>query len=162
MAVFRVAQLERRKKVAGYGGRYEVGDQGSVFSGGSELSVVDGRYVYLSWQGHVDRVSVSYLVARAFVRNAECRPYVRHKNGDVKDNRAENLEWCEVKERCSSGGRKEQKRAVMCYDAESGEFVGRWDSVRAASEATGVARSLITRCADGKGRRAKQYVFVYV
>lgn len=162
MAVFKVDRQERRRSVPGYGGRYSVGDLGRVYSGGFELSVVGGRYVNLSWDGQVDRVSVCYLVARAFLRNPECRPYVRHKNGDVSDNRVENLEWCEEKERCGKGGRKELKKAVMCYDVESGEFVGKWGSVKEASEALGVARSLITRCAGGEARRAKGYVFRYV
>lgn len=162
MATFKVERPERRKAVAGYGGRYEVSDLGRVYSGGFELSVVGGRYVNLSWNGEVDRVSVAYLVARAFLRNAEMRPYVRHLNGDVSDNRVENLEWCEWKERCGKrAGRGEVSKAVMAYSLE-GEFVGKWDSVKKASEALGVARSLIRNCAMGRAKRAKEWIFRYV
>lgn len=158
--MFKVERPEKRKPVEGYGGRYEVGDLGRVYSGGLELSVIDGRYVYLSWKGKVERVNVSYLVARVFLGNPEMRPYVRHKDGDVRNNRVENLEWCEVKERCGSGGRKEVRQSVMVYTLE-GEFVGRWDSVKKASEDLGVARNLIARCARGEARRAKEYIFRY-
>lgn len=161
--MFRVDRPEKRKKIPGYGDRYEVSDLGRVYSGEFELSAVAGRYVYLSAGGKVERVAVSYLVARAFLGNPEMRPYVRHKNGDVKDNRVENLEWVEWKERCGAGsGRREVKQAVMVYDVETGEFVGKWESVKKASEDLGVARNLIARCARGEARRAKGYVFRYV
>ena len=163
MGVFRVEGPEHRKAIAGYDGRYEISDLGRVYSKGFELSVVGGRYVNLCWNGESERVSVAYLVARAFLPNGERRPYVRHKNGDIADNRVENLEWCEWKERCGAkAGRQEVRKAVMAYDVESGELVGKWDSVSGASEALGVARSLIARCASGRGKRAKGYVFRYV
>lgn len=163
MATFRVDRPERRRKVAGYGGRYEVGDLGRVYSDGLELSVIGGRYVNLCHGGVSDRVSVAYLVARAFVPNPEMRAYVRHRNGVVWDNRAENLEWSEVKERCGkAAGRRGVGRSVVAYDVESGEMVGKWDSVKEASEALGVARSLIRNCAMGRARRAKQWIFRYV
>jgi len=163
MGVFKVDRPERRKAVPGYGGRYEVSNLGRVYSGGLELTAVLGRYVYLHDRGQADRASVCYLVARAFVPNPEGRPFVRHRNGLAGDNRAENLEWCEKRERCGRpAGRKENRRKVVAYDRETGEFVGKWDSVKNASEALGVARCLIRNCAEGRARRAKGYVFRYV
>ena len=161
--MFRVDRPEKRRNVEGYGGRYEVSDLGRVYSGEFELSAVAGRYVYLSAGGKVERVAVSYLVARAFLGNPEMRPYVRHKDGDVRNNRVENLEWVEWKERCGNpAGRRYVHQAVMVYDYESGEFVGKWESVKKASEDLGVARNLIARCARGEAKRAKGYVFRYV
>jgi len=160
--MFVVERPERRKEIKGYGGRYWVSDLGRVYSGEFELSVVDGKYVNLSRDGEVERVSVCYLVARAFLRNAEMRPYVRHLDGDARNNRVENLEWCETKERCGKGaGRPEVRKKVMAYDLE-GEFVGKYDSVKKASEALGVARSLIRNCAEGRAKRAKSWIFRYV
>ena len=78
-------------------GRYEVGDDGVVYSGGMPLKAIGGVGVNLGGK----RVKVAYLVARAFVPNGECREHVRHRNGDVTDNRACNLEWCD--ERCRTG-----------------------------------------------------------
>lgn len=154
--MFGVDRRERRKEIPGYGGRYEVGDLGRVYSGGYEMSLVDGRYVNLSKDGHVERISVAYLVARAFIRNLEGRPYVVHLDGDPRNNRVENLQWSEAK------GRKRGSFAqkVLQYDLD-GNLVAKYESVRDASEHTGVARSLIRNCAVGKARRAKQWIFRY-
>lgn len=94
-AVFRVnAKRVRQKAIPGHKG-YAVREDGLVLGkSGLPLQPMNGRYVNLGG----DVVSVAYLVARAFVSNLEGRPYVRHRNGDVKDNRAENLEWSDEKE----------------------------------------------------------------
>lgn len=149
---------ERVKEIRGWGGKYLVGDQGHVYSRGCELSLIDGRYVNLSWKGVAERVDVSYLVARAFLSNLEGRPYVVHKDGDKRNCRVENLCWSEVKEpRHPMGGRS---RAVEQYSL-NGEYLGIYESVTDAARRTGLARYLIKRCADGEGRRVKQYVFRY-
>lgn len=164
MSVFRVERAERRKPVPGYGGRYEVSDLGRVYSGGCELSVIGGKYVNLSGDGVRERVKVGYLVARAFLPNPEVRPYVVHRDGDVRNNRVENLEWSEKKERGRVGrpiGSAAASKAVMCYKVD-GEWVGRFESIKEAAEKLDVARYLIRNCAEGRARRAKQYVFRYV
>lgn len=94
MAVFNVKKSIREKEIRGHRG-YKVREDGVVIGrSGLALQPQMGRYVILDG----DRLSVAFLVARAFVGNAEGRQWVRHRNGDVRDNRAENLEWCDEKE----------------------------------------------------------------
>ncbi len=154
-------RTERLKEIKGYGGKYLVGDLGHVFSNGCELSLIKGRYVNLSNRGIVERVDVAYLVARAFLSNLEGRPYVVHKDGDMKNNRVENLMWSEGK-----GARriavKMDKRAVGQFRADNGEYVARYGSLTEAAEKTGLARYLIKRCADGFSGRVKKWRFKYV
>ena len=160
MAVFGVQRGERVKAVPGYGGRYRVGDLGRVYSGGSELSLIRGRYVNLSYGGAVRRVDVAYLVARAFLPNLEGRLYVWHKDGDVRNNRVENLEWRE--ERQEIRGRwPDRRRAVMQFDA-NGVCVGYYRSITEAVEATGVSRSQMMRSLRGEARGAHGWVFRFV
>lgn len=107
MAVFSIGNRVREKAVPGHAG-YRVREDGIVIGrSGLALQPQMGRYVILDGE----RLSVAYLVARAFVGNVEGRRWVRHRNGMVEDNRAENLEWSDEKEdrrlkrqRRSSGG----------------------------------------------------------
>lgn len=150
---------ERKKVIPGFRGRYSVSDQGRVFSGENEMSLIGGRYVNLCRNGAVERVDVAYLVARAFVPNLEGRPWVVHKDGDLKNNRAENLEWAE--QRQFRGGRKTAASRTVVQYSKEGLVVGKYASVTEASERTSVARYLIRNCAEGKARTAGGWIFRY-
>lgn len=158
--IFGVERLERRKRIKGYGGRYSIGDMGNVFSGENVMSIIQGKYVNLSYRGRTDRLAVAYLVARAFIPNQEGRPYVVHRDGDTSNNRVENLAWSELKEH--KGGRKPSNavREVLWYDL-NGNALGKFQSISEATKKTGVARSLIRNCAEGRAKRAKQWIFRY-
>ena len=135
----------RKKKLWG---RYEVGDDGIVYSDGLPLQAVGGTGVNLGGK----RYKVAYLVARAFVSNSECREYVRHKNGDFADNRAENLEWCDEKEE-RRRGRKPVARWCTACDLE-GEKVGVWRSPSDAARGVGVPVRSIRDACNGRQKTA--------
>lgn len=160
MAVFVAERRESRRVVPGYGGRYEVGDLGRVYSGGCEMSLIGGRYVKLCQGGRVDRVDVGYLVARAFVPNAEGRPYVLHRDGDRRNNRAENLEWSERKEKHVGGRPVVDTRPVAQYSRD-GVCLARYGSIREAVAFTGVSRAVIRNSAEGRTSRPRGYVWRY-
>lgn len=143
--IFKSGYKERRCKVEG---RYEVSDLGVVYSDGMPLTAIDGVGVNL----HGKRVKIAYLVARAFVPNQECRPWVRHKNGDVKDNRASNLEWCDEKEE-RRRGRKPSPRWCKAWTLD-GEMVGVWPSVKEACLDVLASEASIRAALYGKQRTA--------
>lgn len=159
--IFSEGNREKVKKLPGYGGRYQVGSMGHVFSNGEVLSLIGERYVNLSEKGVATRVDVAYLVARLFVGNLHGYDYVRHKNGDLRDNRAENLEWVREKPKTRGGRKPYGGRAVAQYTLD-GTCVGRYESISEASEKSGVARSLIRNCAGGLAKRARGFIFRYV
>lgn len=128
--------------------KYSVSDDGLVWSGDLPLEPIRGEGVNL----HGKRVKIAYLVARAFVPNQECRPYVRHRNGDRTDNRAENLEWSEKEEK-EPRGRKPMLRWIRAWNLD-GDPVGVWPNVMVASEETGAKPADIRACLYGRRKTA--------
>ena len=111
----------RRKRIEG---RYEVTDDGVVWSGGLPLRPVRGVWVSIGGR----RRRVDWLVARAFVPNPEGRPCLAHLNGDVRDSRAENLEWREEPQSWARSGRRASPRPVGAWD-RAGDSAGVWGGV---------------------------------
>ena len=144
---------ERRKKLDE---KYEVSDRGIVYSGGLPLEPIGGVGVNL----HGERKKIAYLVARAFVPNEEGRPYVRHKNGDVEDNRAENLEWAEEKEE-KKRGRKPEVRYFARY-SKDGERLGLYNTVAEAMKETGLNGQQIRAALNGKAKTAGGFLWVWL
>lgn len=128
--------------------RYEVGNDGIIYSNGGALEPIGGVGVNI----HGERKKVAYLVARAWVPNPECRPYVRHKNGDPTDNRACNLEWSE-KEEVRKRGPKPQTRYCMAFDKE-GEKIGVFNNPTEGARELGIDPRIVRRCLAGRQKTA--------
>lgn len=95
-----------RRPVVGYEGLYEVSDEGEVCSMTMNLrgpmSLVENEKGYLRIMlrksGVVKNHRVHRLVAMAFIDNPCNLQEVHHIDGNKKNNRLENLEWCDGKE----------------------------------------------------------------
>lgn len=116
-------QEEIWKDIAGYEGKYQVSNLGNVRSlprvltyhkrnsakqltyrlNGGVVNPIVGAMgilsVVLSNEGKKDNLFLHDIVANAFIPNEKCLPFVEHKNGDLGDNRVENLFWGYVNER---------------------------------------------------------------
>jgi hypothetical protein len=87
--------IERWKQVSNFPA-YEVSNRGRIKRGSKLIKsqLHDGYlYVHLSREGKRRRVSVSRLVAAAFLPNPLLLPEVNHKNGNKQDNYVRNLSW---------------------------------------------------------------------
>ena len=92
------------KPIKDFEGYYEVSNKGRIKSSKRNIILNQGNITkgYLGVSLAKDGVSYSKrvhkLVADAFIPNIENKPYINHINGNKKDNRVENLEWCTPKE----------------------------------------------------------------
>ena len=96
--------LEIWRDVEGFEGRYEVSCLGYLrFADKPVKRLVKctqyGDYFRATLKNKGDdkptNIAIHILVATAFVPNPEGYTFVRHKNGRLQDNRADNLEWVE-------------------------------------------------------------------
>lgn len=132
------------KRIPGYG--YFVNRDGKVFGPRYNELVQDrDMYVCLCKDGSVRKYAVAYLVASVFLPNPKFYGFVSHKDGNIRNNKVENLEWTQERE----DGRKTVMKRVACFDRD-GVLVGTFDSVKEAADAGGLHLSGISRaCACG-------------
>jgi len=115
-------------------------------------------------KGIRNKIRAHILVARAYIKNPENKPYVDHINGIRDDNRKENLRWATQSENISySYCLKDYsyKRAVNQFDKE-GNLVGTFFSVKKASEAVSVYHANISKACRDITKTCKGFIWKYV
>ena len=146
---------------------YAVSSLGRVFSLKSHKVLTQGKHtggycqVCLCKDGKPISKFVHRLVAEAFIPRVDGCDQVNHKNEDKTDNRVSNLEWCDQEYNNSYGTRvaravsnrdykkvaESRSRPVIGIN-KSGESIGRWPSINAASRDFGISGSgICTTCA---------------
>lgn len=124
----------------------------------------DGGYyqVTLSVFGKKARYKVHRLVAMLFIPNPLNLPQINHKNENKKDNRAENLEWCDAKYNVNYGTSLARRietigKKVLCH--ETGK---RFPSCAETGRQMGIDYSHIAKCCRGILKHYKGYHFSYI
>ena len=102
-----------------HGGRSERSDKGKVMvphdNGNGYL------YITLMNDGKKKNFYVHRLVAEAFCEKEDRKDVVNHKDGNKKNNRAENLEWCTQKENVEYAVDEMMKPKRTCKPSNTGE-----------------------------------------
>lgn len=87
--------------IKGYEGKYSITKDGKVWSHVRNKFLKDdlrGKYYAVKLGKYGKKISVHRLVAIAYIKNPENKPYINHIDGDKLNNNVSNLEWCTARE----------------------------------------------------------------
>ena len=170
---------EEWKDIEGFEGKYQVSNFGRVKSlnynrcGYSRLLVpkinnYGYEWVELFANGKGVCRQVHRLVAMAFIPNPNEYPVINHRDENIRNNRADNLEWCDQryntryslnlhqKERST----RKHKRPIAQIDKD-GNIVKIWDYSRQVEKEGNMSQWSILQCCNGKRKTAYGYTWHY-
>lgn len=158
------------KDVVGYEGLYQVSNNGEVrsmnYKNTGEVKILalhknHGGYLHVSLckDGKEKKWRVHRLVAKAFLPNPENKPQVDHINGDITDNRVENLRWVTGKENCANPIYKH--KAIILQYSKNGDFIKQWDRKADIKEELGICLTSVYKCCIGQRYEAGGYRWRY-
>lgn len=156
---------------------YEVSDDGRVRRK-DNLAVLSGKVVkgrrwvrLTNAKGNHPKYPVDRLVALHFLDQEPpaVKPYVDHLDGNLLNNKAENLVWitkAEYNQRCYNEvqERKKAERRANCQPVPviqflDGKEIARYGSIKKASLATGIPVPEIAKCIHGKAEKAGPFIW---
>ena len=174
---------EQWADVAGFDGLYQVSNLGRIKSADRNDGIFhagrimkprivyrNGRLVEVCITLTVNRnrrkISVCRLVADAFCKGYKKGLVLNHINGDITDNRADNLEWVTVSRMYEIGRYRANsasiaKRRAVIQMTTDGKVVAEYESLIAAEKAVGVAHSNIRSVCLGKKLTCGGYKWKY-
>lgn len=174
------------KAIQGYEGYYEISDTGLIRSldrvvpdtkTGSKClkgklmkqtesigkAREDGYYVVNLRKNHTGNVcQVHRLVAEAFIENPLGLPTVNHKDGNKHNNNVTNLEWASYSENnihALENGLRSPRGTYIRQRSLDGSLISEFRSVCEASRITGIGRSMISHCVNGRVKSAGGFLW---
>lgn len=123
---------------------------------------------YIEYELYIDGIGIFILghriIAQTFLPNPCNYPQVNHKNGDKKDNRIENLEWCDSSYNNSHAYKNnlnsnDSIKVPICQLDKAFNLVAIYQSISEAKEETGIAN--INKVLAGERQTAGGYYWQY-
>ena len=130
-------------------------------------------------KGKMYNLQVHRLVAKAFLKNPNNYPCVNHIDGNKKNNKLNNLEWCTYSHNTKEAYRlglkvigEKQKNQIKQLGLKSGKkvvqkdmlgnIINIFDSGRQASLKLGISQGNISMCCNGIRKSTGNYLFEYL
>ena len=158
-----MSEVETFVKIEGFE-NYEVSNLGKVrnIKSGIMLKpwITKDGYLRHCLYGHDKRKNLLLhrIIATAFIDNPGKKPQVNHIDENKLNNDLSNLEWCTERENAIHGTRTKRvaeklSQKVIQLDL-NGNVLNEFESMVQAGQETGVSRSNISSCCNGKLKSA--------
>lgn len=163
------------KDIPGYGGKYQASRTGEirhVYDSGHTRTLTPYRkkgkshgrrlFIHLTKDGQTKEITVSKIVAETFIGRTPPGLALYHKNGDVADNRVDNLGFISRLELGRMTGAKSNKRKAVFKINSAGEEVEVYPSARAAAKDNHMSyQTVIDRCKGKTKNPFKWYDYTF-
>lgn len=164
---------------------YIIYENGEIYSlkSNKKLKGILHNNGYLYVRINKKQYSIHRLVAKTFISNLENKPQVNHIDGNKKNNKVENLEWCNasenrkhaLKNKLAKINTKNQlinakiniKKAIEHNKIEIYQFdknmryINKYNSIKEASDETKCNQTHISLCAKKKQHTCGGYIWKY-
>jgi len=166
-------EIWRPHNVKQFRDRYEISNQGRVRGRKTKKILKPGdrsgykSCSYTSKNGEKKSIKIHRSVAMLFVPNDNptVKTDVNHINGNHKDNRACNLEWCSRsannQHAADTGLIPKTEKAIYCYNDATQETT-RYPSILKASKDLGIGDATICNALKNTAGSYQEYTFSYV
>lgn len=189
---------ETWKDVDGYVGKYQVSNLGNVKSLKRYVKNKNGMRVvkekmlkpYLNNKGywavsltenHKSKLKfVHRLIAEAFIRYIDNKPFVNHKDGVKTNNNIKNLEWCTQKEnvehaiksgkydnvfrvaRIKKPNHNIHLRKKIIQKDINGEIIKEWEGINVACKELKIDSGNVIKALKGKQKKCGGFIWEYM
>ena len=160
--------MEIWKDCKGYEGKYQVSDQGRIWSIKTQRYLKPyimkngySQVTLMAINGKCKKELIHRLVALAFLDNSQGLPQVNHKDENKSNNCLTNLEWCDGKYNSNYGtgaarAHEAQMKAIYCEELNK-----TYKSAKYAAEELKLHKENIAACCRGVTKTCGGYHWRY-